>query len=62
MKGWHRIHAYAECNDCDWNYTDRFKSGGHTHKVGQKARQHHEKTGHRVHAEIGFYKDFPEDD
>jgi len=55
VKGWNRIHAYGQCYDCDWNYGDEFGEKK-THLVGQKCKEHAERTGHRVHAEIGFSK------
>jgi len=57
MKGWYRIHAYGQCEDCDWTYTDKFHDG-HTHYIGRKCQAHADKTGHTVHAELGFSKDF----
>lgn len=57
MKGWNRIHAYAHCEDCDWDYTD-IRKGVHHHKIGVEAQRHANKTGHRVLAEIGFSKDY----
>jgi hypothetical protein len=57
MKGWNRIHAYAHCDECDWDYTD-ICDGIHHHKIGVEAQRHADETGHRVSAEIGFAKDF----
>ena len=56
MKGWSRIHACAECTECDWDYTDILDK--HMHKIGVEAQRHADKTGHLVHAEISFIKDF----
>lgn len=57
MKGWSRVHAYANCEECDWDYTD-IDSDRHHHKIGAKAQQHANETGHRVQGEISFIKDF----
>lgn len=53
MKGWNRIHALAQCKDCDWDYADKFHDK-HTHNIGRMAQQHADKTGHQVNCEIGF--------
>lgn len=57
MKGWSRIHAYAHCEECDWDYTD-ITQGVHYHKIGEKAQCHANETGHKVSGEISFIKDF----
>ena len=57
MKGWSRIHAYAHCDECDWDYSDII-SGIHHHRIGEKSQKHANETGHKVSAEIGFIKDF----
>lgn len=41
------IHFVAECKDCEWNCSD--------YRIGQKkASEHARKTGHVVHAELGY--------
>lgn len=57
MRGYNRVHSSASCNDCGWSYSDIL---GHTHKkdTGRKSQEHANKTGHVVHVEIGFYKDY----
>lgn len=57
MKGYRRIHAYAQCEKCGWDYTD-IHGHDHKHDVGRKAQQHANKTGHTVDVEIGFYKTY----
>lgn len=57
MKGWNRVHAYAECTECDWDYTD-IDLDGHKHKIGVESQRHADETGHKVEAEISFIKDF----
>ena len=59
MKGWSRVHAVAECTECDWVYTDiDLGLFGHKHKLGVEAQRHADETGHEVHGEISFIKDF----
>ena len=53
MKGWHRITAYAQCTECEWDYVDKFGEK-HTHHIGKMAQAHANKTGHKVDCEIGF--------
>ena len=55
MKGYRRVHSYATCKECDWDYTD---IKGHNHKsdTGRRSQQHADKTGHEVVVEIGLYK------
>jgi hypothetical protein len=62
MKGWRRIHGYVQCSECDWNFSDNFGGGKQTHYLGRKAQEHANKTGHKVTAEIGLYKDFRKSD
>lgn len=57
MKGWGRIHAVADCAECDWVYTD-IDLDKHHHKLGVEAQRHADETGHEVHGEISFIKDF----
>lgn len=57
MKGYNRIHSYANCRTCDWSYTD-IGSGIHKHDCGKKAQQHADETGHTSNVEIGFSKDY----
>jgi hypothetical protein len=57
MKGYNRIHAYAQCRDCDWTYTD-ISGKKHRHDTGKKAQNHADKTGHRTFVEIAFTKDY----
>jgi len=57
VKGWSRIHAVAECTECEWDYTD-IDVDMHHHKIGVEAQRHADKTGHKVQAEISFIKDF----
>lgn len=61
MKGYKRIHGYAQCENCSWDYTDIAHDGRknyHNKDLGKKAQKHADKTGHIVHVEIGFYKDY----
>lgn len=59
MKDYRRIHAYAQCENCDWVYTDIAHDNRkhyHSHDTGRKAQNHADKTGHTVDVEIGFCK------
>lgn len=40
------IHMYATCRDCEWQESDQLKTT-------RLAREHAEKTGHRVDVERG---------
>lgn len=42
------VHFVAECKDCEWNSSDY-------HTGQKKASEHARKTGHLVHAELGYF-------
>lgn len=53
MKGYARIHAIARCQDCKWEEENFILAP-------KKAREHHNKTGHKVDIEIGYWKQYGE--
>ena len=56
MKGYYKIHARADCNDCDWKYKNNFENS--TNLLGKECQKHVDETGHEVVAELGFHKSF----
>jgi len=45
------VHAIFQCGDCDWREEDYLTAQ-------QKARKHHEKTGHHVCGDVGYYVEY----
>lgn len=51
MKGYAKVHALANCRDCDWS-DEWFLT------APVNGRKHNDKTGHAVSLEIGYCKEF----
>ena len=47
VKKW-SIHFMAECEDCNWDTADHVSGR-------QKAHDHHRRTGHAIHGELGVH-------
>lgn len=47
------IHAYAQCNNCDWDAALDIRSASRMGKLRQQIKRHVEKTGHSVVLETG---------
>jgi hypothetical protein len=51
MRGYKLIHAIAHCRDCGLKEEDY-------NTAPKKGREHHNKTGHTVDVEIGFWREY----
>ena len=55
------VHAYAQCSNCDWDAAIEITSKNRMQKLRNKIYSHVNKTGHKVHLEIGnsttYYKE-----
>ena len=47
------IHAYAQCDDCDWDAAIDIKKSNRMQLLRNKIYQHIRKTGHSVTLETG---------
>jgi len=52
------IHAYAQCNNCDWDATIDTNAKNRMQKLRNKIYSHVLKTGHRVTLETGNETDY----
>ncbi|MEA2104191.1 MAG: hypothetical protein U9P79_06085 [Candidatus Cloacimonadota bacterium] len=54
------VHAYAQCDDCDWDATMDITAKNRMQKLRNKIYSHIRKTGHSVTLETGnvtkYYK------
>ena len=52
------IHAYAQCNECDWDAAIKIHETGRMGKLRNRIYAHVNKTGHTVTLETGNSTDY----
>jgi len=52
------IHAYAQCNSCDWDSAIDINDKNRMQGLRNRIHRHVEKTGHKVNLETGNSTDY----